>query len=110
MIITIADLRFKTIIGLLDHERLHPQEVIIECHIEYDYENKDQFINYALVAELIENTMHKEEFELIETALAVLINDIKANFTQAHKINLSITKPDIIANCEVSVRYQKSFL
>jgi 7,8-dihydroneopterin aldolase/epimerase/oxygenase len=110
MIVRIKDLRFDTIIGLLDFERTTPQSVIIECNINYEYSDKEHFINYAVVAKLIEDTMHKEAFELIETALTVIINDIKSNFPLADSIYLSITKPDILDNCEVSVALEKSFL
>lgn len=110
MIIKITQLNFKTIIGLLDHERIEPQTVIIDCLIDYDYVNKDSFINYALLVVLIESTMHKEKFELIETALTVLTNDLKANFPAILNIDITITKPDIIANCEVAVTHRKSFL
>ena len=110
MTISIKQLTFKTIIGLLDHERVTPQTVIIDCDISYSYEHDDTFIDYALVVNLIESTMNKKKFKLIETALTVLINEIKSNFTLSQSISLTITKPDIIDNCQVSVSFQKSFL
>ena len=110
MTVSIKELTFDTIIGLLDFERVTPQKVIVDCEIDYDYESKDAFINYALVAELIKTTMHKEQFELIETALIVLINDIKTNFPLSKKVSLKITKPTIIDDCKVSVSHFKSFL
>jgi len=110
LIVSIKELTFDTIIGLLDFERVTPQQVIIDAHIDYDYETKEAFINYALVVELIKATMHKEKFELIETALTVLINDIKTNFPLSKKVSLKITKPTIIDDCKVSVSHSKSFL
>ena len=110
MTISIKEHSFKTIIGLLDFERVTPQKVIIEASIDYDFLNQESFINYALVVELIETIMQKEKFELIETALIVLIDEIKSNFPLTKKLALTITKPDIINNCQVSVSHQKSFL
>lgn len=110
MIITIKELIFETIIGLLDFERITPQKVSIDCHIHYDYKDENSYINYALVTEFIETTMHKNQFELIETALLTIIDGIKENFPLSKKISLSITKPDIIDNAIVSVSYEKSFL
>jgi dihydroneopterin aldolase len=110
LIVSIKQLSFKTIIGILDHERITPQRVIVDCDIEYDYSSDTDFINYALVAELIQKTMHKEKFELIETALLILIQEIKKKFSISHSIALSIAKPDIVDNCQVSVSLKKSFL
>ena len=110
MTISIKEHSFETIIGLLDFERITPQKVIIEASIDYDYVNQESFINYALVVELIEAIMQKEKFELIETALIVLINEIKSNFPLTQQLTLTITKPDIIDNCQVSVSHKKSFL
>ena len=110
MIISIKEHTFDTIIGLLDFERITPQKVIVDCDIDYTYQDKDDFINYALVVQLIESTMHKEQFELIETALTVLIHEIKSNFPLAQNISLTVTKPDIIDNCKVSVTHKSAFL
>ncbi len=110
MTISIKQLTFETIIGILDHERITPQRVVIDCNIDYDYDRDKNFINYAVVAELIVSTMQQKKFELIETALEALIEEIHAKFSDAHTISLSITKPDILDNCEVCVSHQKSFL
>jgi len=39
MKVHIQDLRFQTIIGILDFERVKPQEVIINLELEYNYED-----------------------------------------------------------------------
>ncbi|MEK6658706.1 MAG: dihydroneopterin aldolase, partial [Campylobacterota bacterium] len=53
MTIHIEDLKFQCIIGILDFERVTPQDVIINLAIEYDY--KKNFINYADVVEIVKN-------------------------------------------------------
>jgi len=101
MQIAIEDLSFKCIIGILDFERATPQEVRIDCRITYTYDQ--EFLNYALVAEHIENAMKKHQFELIEEALLTLNRSLKASFPLISILFLKISKPNILANCEVSL-------
>ena len=101
MTIEIKDLEFETIIGILDFERTTKQLVRINCSIDYTY-NSD-FLNYALVAEHIEKTIHREQFELIEEALLHLKSSLKTDFPLILTLFLKISKPNILANCEVSL-------
>lgn len=107
MKILIENLTLDTIIGILEHERLTPQRVEIDCVIEYTYFD-GQFINYASVAEIIETTMHREKFELIETALENLSQILKSYFSSIETLALTIRKPNILPNCTVGV--QKNFI
>jgi dihydroneopterin aldolase len=108
MKILIETLTFETIIGILDFERLTPQQVIIDCTIDYPYAN-NHFINYAEVADTITQTMHQEKFELIETALEVLTTTLKKQFPLIQSLSLTIRKPAILPNCIVGIHHQKCF-
>jgi len=101
MQIEIKDLSFECIIGILDFERVTPQSVCINTHITYTY--NQEFLNYALVAEHIENEMKTEQFELIEEAILSLNRSLKVTFPLISILFLKISKPDILANCEVSL-------
>lgn len=101
MTIRIDDLTFECIIGILEHERVHPQRVVVDVEITYDY--SDAFINYADVAEHIKEIMRREAFELIEEALNALKHSLKEHFPGIATLNLRITKPDILPDCRVSV-------
>ena len=101
MTIFIEDLKFQAIIGILDFEREKPQDVIINLEIEYNY--KDEFINYAEVATHIKKSMILEKFLLIEDALSSLSKSLKKEFQQILSLNLKITKPSILSDCQVSV-------
>ncbi|MFA6630506.1 MAG: dihydroneopterin aldolase [Sulfuricurvum sp.] len=102
MTVLIENLTFETVIGILDFERLTPQNVQIDCTIVYDYKKND-FINYADVIELIRTTMDERRFELIETALQELAEALKKSFPQINELYLSIRKPDILPHCNVGV-------
>ena len=107
MTIHIEDLRFKCIIGLLDFERHNPQEVIINLRLDYDY--KVEFINYADVALLIEEHLQEKKYELLETALNELFNLISQKFPLSKGLEIKISKPDILPNCDVSVSNVKVY-
>ena len=101
MQIEIKDLEFDTIIGILDFERKTKQLVRVYCSIDYTYD--DNFINYALVAQHIEEAMHHHQFELIEHALLSLKFSLKKTFPLIQTLYLKISKPNILKNCEVSL-------
>jgi len=101
MTIHIEDLKFQTIIGILDFERVTPQDVIINLEIEYTYE--EQFINYAQVSELLKQIMIKEQFLLIEDALQTISSQLKKEFSQIKYLYIKISKPSILPDCKVSV-------
>jgi len=99
MRIHIENLEFLSIIGLLDFERVTPQKVIVNCTIDYTYQKA--FINYAEVAQHIEMTLQKEQFELIEEALLHLKTSLKVEFPLIKTLFLKISKPTILPNCVV---------
>jgi dihydroneopterin aldolase len=101
MKISIEDLKFQCILGILDFERENPQDVIINADITYEY--KDTFINYAEVAELIKNSMKNKKYFLIEDALSDLSQLLKEKFSKINTLSLKITKPSILPDCMVSV-------
>jgi dihydroneopterin aldolase len=102
MTITIENLTFQAILGILDFERKKNQDIIVNIEIEYTYE-KDLFINYAEVAELIKTTMKNKKYLLIEDALSDLSQTLKENFSTINKLYLKISKPSILPDCTVSV-------
>ncbi len=107
MIIDIEELRFECIIGLLEHERHTPQEIIIDLTLHYDY--TEEFINYAEVVTLIESHMKEAKYELLETALNNLFDLLSKNFPLIEQLYIKITKPDILPNCRVCVSNVKNY-
>jgi len=103
MTIEIEELTFDCIIGILEFERIKPQKVIINVKIDYTYAD-NTFINYADVISLIENNMLEKKYELLETALNQLGEKLRCEYTLIERLELKITKPDIINNAKVSLR------
>lgn len=107
MTITVEELTFECIIGILDFERITPQKVIIDLQMDYNYK-ENIFINYAEVIDLIQKDMTSNKYELLETALNELIKKLCLNFPLIQSLTLKITKPNIIDNAKVSL--SKNFL
>ncbi len=101
MKIDIENLKFQCIIGILDFERVTPQDIIVNITIEYDF--KEKFINYADVADEIKSLMKSSKFLLIEDALESLAKNLRKKFPLINTLNLKITKPSILPDCTVSV-------
>ena len=108
MIIHVEDLKFQAIIGILDFERIQPQDVIINLTIDYEYENN--FINYADVVDIIKFDVTENKYLLNEDALNKLSMRLKKEFSIINTINLKITKPSILADCKVSVSNFYNFI
>ncbi|MDQ1245453.1 MAG: 7,8-dihydroneopterin aldolase/epimerase/oxygenase [Campylobacterota bacterium] len=107
MKIHVEDLKLQCIIGILDFERVKPQDVIVNISIEYDY--KKEFINYVKIVEIIKEMMIKSEFLLIEDAIKSINLKLIKEFNAIKSIDLKITKPSILPECKVSVSdYYKS--
>ncbi len=102
MKVSIEDLNFNCIIGILDFERVNPQKVIINLSFEYDFSNKDEFIDYSKVSNDIETIMIEKKFELLEEAIIYMEKHL-TNSYKIENLKIKISKPDIMSNCIVSL-------
>ena len=103
MKILIEKLSFDCIIGILDFERVTTQKVVIDLSFKYDYKNKDSFIDYSEVSKNLEKIMKREKFELLEEAIIYLEKYLIKEY-KIKKLKLKISKPNILANCIVSLK------
>jgi len=102
MTIHIEDLTFDVIIGLLDFEQDRPQRVIINLQTTYDYSD-DAFMDYADIVTLIQNELKEKRYTLLENALLGLKELLSSHYPQIQTLSLKISKPDILAECTVSL-------
>ncbi len=109
MKISIGALRFEAIMGVLDFERETPQTIEIDCEIVYSYSDGD-YLDYSDAANLLESTVKDGKFLLIEDALDQLFRKMREKFPQIERIEIAISKPDILPNCRVCVSDFRSYL
>lgn len=104
MKLCINNLQFQTIIGILEHERITPQTVLLHVKIWYTYD-ESSFINYVDICTFIETRMQEAAYLLIEDALKDLSEKIMNRYLNAYKIKIKIFKPDILPNAIVGVSH-----
>lgn len=104
MTIHIESLQIDAIIGLLDFERDREQRIFIDLEATYTYSNQS-FINYAELAELIENSVKTKNYTLLEEALLDLKEQIIKSYSSITTLKLKISKPDILPNCTVALAH-----
>jgi len=102
MRIHIEALTFEVIIGLLDFEREHPQQVIIDMELDYHYTHQC-FINYADIVVLIEKELNTKKYILLEEALEGVHTLLMTHYPSIERLQLKITKPDILPHCRVAL-------
>lgn len=102
MTIHIENLVFETIIGILAFERLKAQKVVINLIIDYHYKG-NQYLDYSEIISFIENDMRTNKYLLLETALDEIAKKLLSKYPSIEKIDLKITKPNIIPNARVSL-------
>lgn len=103
----IEDLRFLTIVGILESERTHEQEVLINAKIHYHYDTI--YLDYVRVVECIQDTICTNAYGLLEELIEGVCRELKAQFPTIISIDFHITKPQILPHCNVGVRAQKHF-
>jgi len=102
MRIHIKELEIYAILGILDFERLKEQKIVIDVEILYEY-SKNYFINYADISNLIEKSLIKNKFLLIEEALLSVEQEIINLYPKIKELEIEIKKPDIMPNSVVSI-------
>jgi dihydroneopterin aldolase len=99
--ISIENLEFTTIIGVLQSERVKAQRVVVDANILYSIDQ--DYIDYAKIVEIIVDDIVQKKYSLIEDALDSLVKLLKKNYLNIQELEIKITKPDILQNCKVSV-------
>lgn len=103
--IFVRNFEFDTIIGILSHERLKEQRVVVSASFR-----ADEFIDYSLVCNLIRNEMIRQKFYKVEDALEYFVDFFKQKFTSLNYLFMEIIKPDIIPVGIVGVSVEKYFI
>ncbi len=97
----------SAIIGLLEHEREFPQQLIVDAAFTCD--DFPMQVDYAKATLLIESLLIDEKFKTVEEALLKLEKSLKKEFPQILSVFLSLKKPNIIPNATVGASLERFY-
>lgn len=95
---------FEAIVGVLPHERITPQPLVLGFSIELDIEPAarshalEATVNYAQLTQELCETVQTERFELLETLVLTLAEFALSKYPQLLSITVRCTKPQAIPN------------
>lgn len=99
----IRELKVKTLIGILPHERAATQTLIVSVELGTDFRQAAQTddvqhaLNYAAISDFILAFAKDAQYGLLETFAAHLTDALFAHYP-AHSIRLTLQKPGAIAH------------
>ena len=108
--IHIKDLTLNAIIGVLEHERIKQQPIIIDLSLECDLslaaasDNLNDAVDYAHVCTVIESICTQNEFYLIEKLAQTIINQLLETYNSIRTVDITIYKPQAIRNAKVGIQ------
>lgn len=102
--VLIENLEFKTIIGMLEFERTKAQKIKIDAKFQ-----AHEFIDYALVCEIIENEFNKNKFVKVEDALNYFCDFFKKKYPTINYFFMKIIKKEILQNADVGAMIEEIF-
>lgn len=101
MIIEIENLRLKGFVGVYEHERANPQDIIINVHLHFNAENAvrndsiEHAVDYEKLSNDIRSLVAKNKFCLLET-LAQRITDLISANPRVLRAEVKVSKPAAI--------------
>lgn len=98
--LTVKDLEFETIIGILDFERDKKQKVVLNA--EFLYEFSKEILDYRLLREFLLQAFN-QNFDTLENALIYFKEQIPKKFKDITYFQIKLSKTQIFTDCVVSV-------
>lgn len=102
--VLIENLEFKTIIGMLEFERTKAQKIKINAKFQ-----AHEFIDYALVCEILENEFNKNKFVKVEDALNYFCDFFKKKYPTINYFFMKIIKKEILQNADIGAMIEEIF-
>jgi FolB domain-containing protein len=96
MIVGISQLEVQAIIGCNPEERLQPQKLYIDLRLTHSAPLVDTLhatIDYVTCADVIQSVLQSGKYQLLETAVKQVAEQLFATFTKLEKVWVRIEKP-----------------
>jgi len=101
--LAIEGIRFRCVIGVNERERLGPQEIVADLHVEVDFEKaaasdsiRDAVDYRALTRRLIA-AGEQSRFQLVEALATHLVRVILADFPGVKEVRVAVEKPGALS-------------
>lgn len=107
--LAIEGIRFRCVIGVNEHERLAPQEIVAALHVEVDFEKaaaSDSIrdaVDYRALTRTLIAAGEASRFQLLESLATHLVRVILAEFPEVQEARVEAEKPGAL-NAARSVR------
>lgn len=105
--IRIEKLLITCIIGMLPEERINPQRLYVDMELYADFsdviksDNVEDTINYAEVADLVQETAINTKAKMVEYLAGVIIEKLKNQYSpKLNGVKIRLSKPDILPNTD----------
>lgn len=112
--IHIEGLEVFSLIGVYDWERQHKQRLVIDLVLSADLAKAAKTdevsftLNYAVIAQGLADVAAQSEFKLIEALASHMVDWLLGAFPAICKVQLKLSKPDILANAKnVAVEFSR---
>lgn len=102
MLITIKDLRLRTIVGIFDWERTRKQDVVINAEIEFDgskaaaTDKIEDTVDYKEITKNIIELVESSQFYLVEKLCNEILALIMAN-ERVQRATVEVDKPHALS-------------
>lgn len=103
MEITIKKLKIDCIIGVYEHEKNTPQEILINLKCNFDGSQAAQndalsnTVDYDNIVKIISQICQKENYNLLEKLSQIILEEIMSSFPQITATEIEIIKPQAIS-------------
>jgi 7,8-dihydroneopterin aldolase/epimerase/oxygenase len=108
-ILSLTGLRFDANLGILDHEKTHPQPIMVDAHLNLGPQPllpRDDHIGHVLdyrkVRKIIIDECTAEHVNLLESLIGKLANRLM-QLPGVLGVRVRITKLEIFDDCEVAI-------
>lgn len=100
--LTVSDIAIQAVIGILPHERLQPQPIVLGFSLELDLEpaactgDISCTVNYATLAQELSERIVSKQYELLETLVWDLAGYVLDRYPRVLCVQISCGKPQAI--------------
>ena len=97
--VLIADLAVECIVGILPHERVTEQRLLLDVEMDLDFaaaarsESVASTIDYAAVSTALTDWIRRKKYQLVETLAVECCRELLATHRRLSRVRITVKKP-----------------